>query len=413
MRGYQYPWTITLHATRGRDSCDSAKVISDVADHPPRSGWMVSFEWWRSPRRKVRAAPPVGREQPRHVVSLGQQKGCLPIKNRFRAFLLIAMSSLLNSVAHAGAVIYVYTDPQGTPLAEADINGNITATYDYVPYGSQAMGAPLNGPGYTGHVNDPESGFVYMQARYYDPSTGRFLSKDPIGPAIGNAFNFNRYEYANNNPINNIDADGRCTGSNISNSDGTCASSGDFTTQASSAHLVGASALQRANILGMHPTSSSGRSSKSIDRGRPLTNDEINSAESVYEDKVDYSSVRVVKGKYVFTQGSGYAVTPNGNIYFPQDCGNLVSCESGSYEGLFIHEMMHVLQYQSGVNVLGRGLLLQTGKFLSFGLYDPYMYEYDSSRKFSSYNIEQQGDIAVQIFYGSYPNNIDYNGVKQ
>ncbi|OOG50935.1 hypothetical protein B0E50_01720 [Rhodanobacter sp. C01] len=111
--------------------------------------------------------------------------------------------------ALANSVTYVYTDPQGTPLAEADANGNITATYDYMPYGSQALGTPPNGPGYTGHVNDPESGLVYMQARYYDPSVGRFISEDQEAPAAGNAFNFNRYDYANNNPILNVDPDGR------------------------------------------------------------------------------------------------------------------------------------------------------------------------------------------------------------
>lgn len=108
-----------------------------------------------------------------------------------------------------GTVTYVYTDPQGTPLAEADAQGNITARFDYAPYGSQAMGTPPNGPGYTGHVNDPETGFVYMQARYYDPTVGRFLSVDPVQPSAGNSFNFNRYDYASNNPVNHIDPDGR------------------------------------------------------------------------------------------------------------------------------------------------------------------------------------------------------------
>ncbi|MDE2156609.1 MAG: hypothetical protein KGJ32_12055 [Xanthomonadaceae bacterium] len=114
------------------------------------------------------------------------------------------------SMAHAGTVTYVYTDPQGTPLAEADASGHITATFDYAPYGTQALGTPPNGPGYTGHVNDPDTGLVYMQARYYDPAAGRFLSVDPLGPAPGNAFNFNRYNYTNNNPINHIDPNGRC-----------------------------------------------------------------------------------------------------------------------------------------------------------------------------------------------------------
>ncbi len=111
-----------------------------------------------------------------------------------------------------GTVTYVYTDPQGTPLAEADANGNITATYDYTPYGTTALGTPPSGPGYTGHVNDPETNLVYMQARYYDAATGHFLSVDPSAPSSGNAFNFNRYDYANNNPILNIDPNGRETG---------------------------------------------------------------------------------------------------------------------------------------------------------------------------------------------------------
>lgn len=112
-------------------------------------------------------------------------------------------------VAHAGTRHYYYTDPQGTVLAEADAQGNIIATYDYAPYGNQAMGTPPNGPGYTGHVNDPDTGLSYMQARYYDPTIGRFLSTDPVGPSPGGAFNFNRYAYASNNPIMNIDPDGR------------------------------------------------------------------------------------------------------------------------------------------------------------------------------------------------------------
>jgi len=122
---------------------------------------------------------------------------------------------LLAGVAHAGTHHYYYTDPQGTVLAKADAQGNIIASYDYAPYGTQALGTAPSGPGYTGHVNDPESGFVYMQARYYDPSVGRFLSVDPVAPSLGGLFNFNRYDYANNNPINHTDPDGRC-------SDATC-----------------------------------------------------------------------------------------------------------------------------------------------------------------------------------------------
>lgn len=126
--------------------------------------------------------------------------------------LILPLFVLVLGVAKAqpGKVTYVYTDPQGTPLAEADANGVITATFDYKPYGSQALGSSPAGPGYTGHVNDPDTGLVYMQARYYDPIAGRLLSIDPVGPSSGELFHFNRYDYANNDPINHTDPDGRC-----------------------------------------------------------------------------------------------------------------------------------------------------------------------------------------------------------
>lgn len=123
--------------------------------------------------------------------------------------LLVLISSSALHAQQQGTVTYIYTDPQGTPLAEADANGNITKTYDYTPYGTTALGTPPSGPGYTGHVNDPETNLVYMQARYYDPVTGHFLSVDPIGVAPRNSYNFNRYGYAKNNPINFLDPDGR------------------------------------------------------------------------------------------------------------------------------------------------------------------------------------------------------------
>jgi uncharacterized protein RhaS with RHS repeats len=83
-------------------------------------------------------------------------------------FVVALLAVMFFGIAHAGTHHYYYTDPQGTVLAKADASGTIIATYDYAPYGAAvaSMSPAPNGPGYTGHVNDPESGLVYMQARY-------------------------------------------------------------------------------------------------------------------------------------------------------------------------------------------------------------------------------------------------------
>jgi RHS repeat-associated protein len=129
--------------------------------------------------------------------------------NTLKKFLSIVGLWLGASIAaHAGTVTYIYTDNQGTPLAEADAQGNVTATFDYRPYGAQALGTPPKGPGYTGHVNDPDTGLVYMQSRYYDPVVGRFLSVDSVRPAPGRTDYTNRYGYVGDNPMSRVDPTG-------------------------------------------------------------------------------------------------------------------------------------------------------------------------------------------------------------
>ncbi len=123
--------------------------------------------------------------------------------------LLVGFAFSAIAPAQNKKVTYYYTDSQGTVLATADEQGNILTTAERRPYGEQVLGDSEPGPGYTGHVSDPDTGLIYMQARYYDPAAGRFLSTDPISPSTGDSFNFNRYDYANNNPVINTDPSGK------------------------------------------------------------------------------------------------------------------------------------------------------------------------------------------------------------
>jgi len=86
-----------------------------------------------------------------------------------------------------GAIVNKYSyDAFGKVLSQTE---TITNPFKYVG----AMG-----------VMDEGNGLFYMRARYYDPSTGRFISKDPIGWAGG----LNLYGYVGGNPVNFVDPSG-------------------------------------------------------------------------------------------------------------------------------------------------------------------------------------------------------------
>ncbi|MDF4025695.1 RHS repeat-associated core domain-containing protein [Luteibacter sp. PPL201] len=147
------------------------------------------------------------------VVSLAK----IDQSKRLRIVFFMAMTLLCSWIGRSSAkevVVYYYTSPQGTVLSMADAIGNIISNSDYTPYGAHALGTPNQGLGYTGHIEDLDTGLVYMQARYYDPSAARFLSVDPLSVTPGSMLDTNRYSYANDNPVVFQDPSGRCTGPN-------------------------------------------------------------------------------------------------------------------------------------------------------------------------------------------------------
>lgn len=107
---------------------------------------------------------------------------------------------------------YLYHDHLGSRVAMADSAAGIWWNEAYNPYGEKRIDPDRNKDnlGFAGHVQDDVTGLTYMQARYYDPVTGRFLSPDPVQFSPGAPQMFNRYSYVNNDPINLRDPDGRC-----------------------------------------------------------------------------------------------------------------------------------------------------------------------------------------------------------
>jgi RHS repeat-associated protein len=116
---------------------------------------------------------------------------------------------LLAETASVGGTTFTHTDALGSPVARTNAAGALVSRTQYEPYGATAAGAVPNGPGFTGHVNDPDTGLVYMQQRYFDPIAGRFLSVDPLVTDAKTGGHFGRYHYAENNPYRYMDPDGK------------------------------------------------------------------------------------------------------------------------------------------------------------------------------------------------------------
>ena len=66
---------------------------------------------------------------------------------------------------------------------------------------------------YRGYVYDNETGLYYLQSRYYDPETGRFLNADDVGfiGYSGEQLSYNAFAYCENNAVNRYDDSGYLT----------------------------------------------------------------------------------------------------------------------------------------------------------------------------------------------------------
>ena len=104
---------------------------------------------------------------------------------------------------------YYLSDHLGSNVATVDTAGGVIERSQFEPYGER-LGTRERGPGFTGHFDDA-NGLAYMKARYYGGAVGRFISPDPVGTNTASGANFNRYWYADANPLKYVDPDGRQT----------------------------------------------------------------------------------------------------------------------------------------------------------------------------------------------------------
>ena len=111
-----------------------------------------------------------------------------------------------------GTPTWLHMDHLGSAQTGSSATGGISWREQYTPYGTTLTNPASNNNqvGFTGHIKDNATGLTYMQARYYDPLIGRFLSIDPVAFTPDAPQMFNRYSYVGNDPIYHTDPTGEC-----------------------------------------------------------------------------------------------------------------------------------------------------------------------------------------------------------
>ncbi|MEO6701359.1 MAG: RHS repeat-associated core domain-containing protein, partial [Jatrophihabitantaceae bacterium] len=118
---------------------------------------------------------------------------------------LYGAAGLLIEQTSATATSYLVHDQVGSTVALTGAAGTIVGTYSYSTYGKTlshtgSVSSPFQfGQGLT----DAETGLIYLQHRYYDPSTAQFITVDPALASTGMP-----YSYVNDNPQNGTDHTG-------------------------------------------------------------------------------------------------------------------------------------------------------------------------------------------------------------
>ena len=105
---------------------------------------------------------------------------------------------------------YYTQNAHGDVVNLMDSTGAITKSYKYDAFGVEQNidDADTNAFRYCGEYFDAETGTIYLRARYYNPTIGRFISRDSYAGEINDPLSLNFYTYCENNPIYGIDPNG-------------------------------------------------------------------------------------------------------------------------------------------------------------------------------------------------------------
>ena len=125
-------------------------------------------------------------------------------------------SGIPMSLVYNGTDYYYTVSLQGDVTAILNTSGTAVVEYTYDAWGNiltvtgsmaNTLGA-VNPLTYRGYVYDTETGLYYLQSRYYNPETGRFLNADGYMATGQGLLGNNMFAYCNNNPVRYCDPSG-------------------------------------------------------------------------------------------------------------------------------------------------------------------------------------------------------------
>lgn len=107
----------------------------------------------------------------------------------------------------ASGTLSYHLDGANNVALTTGISGSVASAYEYDPFGGirRETGEARNPLRFAAREWDPDARLYYVRARFYDPSTGRFLSCDPEMGNMADPLSWNPYAYAGNSPLGHTD----------------------------------------------------------------------------------------------------------------------------------------------------------------------------------------------------------------
>ena len=147
-------------------------------------------------------------------------------KNGSRTWYIYGITGIEGMIVESGwqdSIYYFDKNTLGDVVAIRDESGDVVATYEYDAWGNCTVYdewgdrntnttfiGNINPIRYRGYYYDNETGFYYLQTRYYDPTIMRFINADnyELVSQLAGSKELNMYAYCNNNPVMYTDETG-------------------------------------------------------------------------------------------------------------------------------------------------------------------------------------------------------------